>query len=57
MDRQKQCVFVCAIVVFDLLQMFNANELEKAPSWLKDLGVEVKMCSILCEQCQGCSIC
>jgi predicted small metal-binding protein len=32
MDRQKQYVFACAIVVFNLLHMFNANELEEAPS-------------------------
>jgi predicted small metal-binding protein len=29
MDRQKQCVFACAIVVFNLFHMFNANELEE----------------------------
>jgi predicted small metal-binding protein len=27
MDRQRQCVFACAIVVFNLFHMFNANEL------------------------------
>jgi len=28
MDRQRQCVFACAIVLFNLFHMFNANELE-----------------------------
>jgi len=29
MDRQRQCVFACAIVVLNLFHMFNANELEE----------------------------
>ncbi len=57
MDRQRWCVFACAIVVFKLFHMFNANELEEGAGWLMDLGVEVKMCLILCEKCQGCLIC
>jgi hypothetical protein len=50
MDRQRQCVFACAIVVFNLFHMFNANDLEEGASWLMDPSVEVKMCSILCKQ-------
>ncbi len=50
MDRQRQCVFACAIVVFNLFHMFNANELEDNVGWLIDIGVDVEMCLILCEQ-------
>jgi predicted small metal-binding protein len=32
MVRQRQCVFACAIVVFNLFHMFNANEFEKGVS-------------------------
>jgi hypothetical protein len=31
--------------------MFNANELEDGVGWLMDIGVDVEMCLILCEQC------
>jgi inosine/xanthosine triphosphate pyrophosphatase family protein len=38
MDRQKQCIFVCVIVVANSFHMFNANELEKGAM---DLGAGV----------------
>jgi hypothetical protein len=36
--------------VFNLFHMFNANELEDNVGWLIDIGVDVEMCLILCEQ-------